>query len=381
MLRQVKKGWLDFIGAARPSIADPFLPNKIKEGRIDDIRECIGCNICYGYDTKCIPSRCTQNPTMGEEWRRGWHPERIPEKQSDDKILVVGAGPAGLEAARALGQRGYKVTLAEATTKLGGRVETESRLPGLMEWRRVIEYRIQQLKRMHNVEIYFSSRLTCEDILGFDFPRIIIATGARWRRDGVGRWHSEPIETFNNEGVYTPDDVMQDVRIDGPVVVFDDDHYYIGPVLAEKIRKMEHDVTLVTPSGYVGEWAHNTDELVRTQKRVLELEITVLTGKVVSGFQNGSAEITCIYTDKRMQIPASAIVTVTARIANDDLYRQLMEKPEKLKEKGIQSVIRIGDCLAPGIIAAAVYSGHRAAREMDVSPQEGLSFARERVII
>ncbi|MBW2514612.1 MAG: NADH:flavin oxidoreductase, partial [Deltaproteobacteria bacterium] len=109
MLRQVKKGWLDFVGAARPSISDPFLPAKIKEGRLEDIRECIGCNICYAHNSKCVPSRCTQNPTMGEEWRKNWHPERIPAKASHDKILVVGAGPAGLEAARALGQRGYAV--------------------------------------------------------------------------------------------------------------------------------------------------------------------------------------------------------------------------------------------------------------------------------
>lgn len=381
MLRQVKKGWLDFIGAARPSIADPFLPMKIKEGHFDDIRECIGCNICYAYNTKCVPSRCTQNPTMGEEWRRGWHPERIPAKGSHDKILVVGAGPAGLEAARALGQRGYRVTLAEATTELGGRVIAESRLPGLSEWRRVIDYRIQQLKRMSNVEIYFCSRLTLEDILSFDFPRIICATGSSWRRDGIGRWHVQPVAAFNTKGVYTPDDIMQDVKIDGPVVVFDDDHYYMGPVLAEKIHKMGHDVTLVTPSGYVGEWAEYTDELERTQKRILDLGITILTGKAVSGFQDHLAEIACIYTGRHTELPATSLVTVTARIANDDLYRQLRRDSEMLKKQGINSVVGIGDCLAPGIIAAAIYSGHRAAREMDAPPKQGLSFARERVVL
>ena len=65
------------IGAARPSIADPFLPRKIAEGRLDDIRECIGCNICYASNIQGVPLRCTQNPTMGEEWRRGWHPEIV----------------------------------------------------------------------------------------------------------------------------------------------------------------------------------------------------------------------------------------------------------------------------------------------------------------
>src|SRR5581483_11528981 len=114
MVRMIREGVLDLIGAARPSIADPFLPRKIQEGRWEDIRECIGCNICVTGDSLITPLRCTQNPTMGEEWRRGWHPERIRRKTSDARVLVVGAGPAGLEAAQALGKRGYEVVLAEA---------------------------------------------------------------------------------------------------------------------------------------------------------------------------------------------------------------------------------------------------------------------------
>ena len=101
MVSAIQRGVMDMIGAARPSIADPFLPNKIKEDRIEDIRECIGCNICVTGDTRFVPIRCTQNPTMGEEWRRGWHPETIAPKKSEEEILIVGAGPAGLEAARA----------------------------------------------------------------------------------------------------------------------------------------------------------------------------------------------------------------------------------------------------------------------------------------
>ena len=131
MVSQINRGVLDMIGAARPSIADPFLPQKIEEGRIDEIRECIGCNTCVSGQLTFTPMRCTQNPTVGEEWRRNWHPEKIADKGSDDNVLIVGAGPAGLEAARALGQRGYPVTLAEAQTEAGGRVTRESQLPGL----------------------------------------------------------------------------------------------------------------------------------------------------------------------------------------------------------------------------------------------------------
>ena len=187
MVSQIRRGVLDLIGAARPSIADPFLPKKIEEGRGDDIRECIGCNICVSGDMTITPIRCTQNPTMGEEWRKGWHPDRIAPKQSDKRVLVVGAGPAGLEAARALGQRGYEVHLAEAGRELGGRVSLESRLPGLAEWARVRDWRVTQLNKMANVAIYPDNRLTADDVIGFDADCVVLATGCHWRRDGFGR--------------------------------------------------------------------------------------------------------------------------------------------------------------------------------------------------
>ena len=180
MVSQVSRGVLDLIGAARPSIADPFLPSKIDTGREDEIRECIGCNICYSCFHEAVPIRCTQNPTMGEEWRRGWHPEHIDQKISDDSVLVVGAGPAGMEAARALGQRGYSVILAEMGKELGGRLLTEARLPGLSSWIRVRDWRLDQINRLPNVEIYLDSHLDENHILELGFPRIVLATGASW---------------------------------------------------------------------------------------------------------------------------------------------------------------------------------------------------------
>ncbi len=236
MVSLVKRGVLDFIGAARPSIADPYLPQKIREGRIEDIRECIGCNICVSADTKIVPIRCTQNPTMGEEWRRGWRPEHNEPKTSDAEILVVGAGAAGLECVRALGQRGYRVALAEARKELGGRVALESRLPGLNEWRRVMDWRMTQIKKMSNVALYPASEMSADDILEIGYRHFIVATGAHWRRDAVGRASWLPIPGHDAPNVFTPDDLLE---CDAVVLVTDrlpNDTMYLAlqPALAEK---------------------------------------------------------------------------------------------------------------------------------------------------
>src|SRR5688572_32594017 len=219
MVGQIRRGVLDFIGAARPSIADPFLPRKNEERRIEDIRECIGCNICITGDMTSTPIRCTQNPTMGEEWRKGWHPERIAAGKSSKRVLIVGAGPAGLEAARALGQRGYETHLAEASRELGGRVSREARLPGLREWARVRDWRVGQIAGMPNVYIYRESTLTADDVLAFGAARVVLATGSRWRRDGVGRSNPRPIPGLDEAPVFTPDDLMDQAVPPGPVVI------------------------------------------------------------------------------------------------------------------------------------------------------------------
>ena len=203
----------------------------------DDIRECIGCNICYAGDSLGVPIRCTQNPTMGEEWRKGWHPETMAAKQSDDKILVVGAGPAGLECARALGQRGYDVMLSEARRELGGRVSLEARLPGLSEWARVRDYRTRQLQSMPNVQIYPESELSADDVLLVEPDHVVIATGSTWRRDGFGRSNPAGIAGLQTQSqVMTPDDIMAGRLPAGEVLVFDDDNYYMAPVVAELLQ-------------------------------------------------------------------------------------------------------------------------------------------------
>ncbi len=369
MLRLVRQGVIDLVGAARPSIADPFIPRKIDEGREDEIRECIGCNICYTGDQTGTPIRCTQNPTMGEEWRKGWHPEHIPTKGSDSSVLIVGGGPSGLEAAVALGKRGYAVTLAEARRQLGGRVSLESELPGLRQWARVRDWRLNQLSKLSNVQYYLESVVDREQVLEYAADRVVVATGATWRRDGIGRSHGQEIPGWQTPSVMTPDDVLGGAVPDGPVVVYDDDHYYIGGVIAEKLRGDGLEVMLVTPANEVSTWTNHTAEQHRIQKHILNLGIQVKTGTSLSEIRSGGVIAECIYTGRTEEILASTVVLVTSRVPQDDLYYSFRDEID---------IERIGDCLAPGTIATSVYSGHKYAREMDAASQLGVPFLRER---
>jgi dimethylamine/trimethylamine dehydrogenase len=380
MVRQVSRGILDLIGAARPSIADPFLPRKIDEGRLEDIRECIGCNICVSGDFTMSPIRCTQNPTMGEEWRRGWHPERIAVRGSDTAVLVVGAGPAGLEAARSLGNRGYEVTLAEATRQLGGRVWRESRLPGLAAWVRVLDYREQQIRTMSNVELALESPITADDVVGSGFQHVVVATGARWRADGVGRWHTAAIPVDAGMQVLTPDDLMAGDRPAGRrVVVFDDDHYYLGGVLAELLAGEGFDVTLLTSASQVSSWTNNTLEVLRIQRRVLEAGVEVRVAEVVTAVGGDAVSTGSAYTGAEGLLPTDAVVLVTARLPEESLLTDLQNRTDQWAESGMLSVRAIGDAFAPATIAAAVYEGHKYAEELDTAPRTGdtVPFRRE----
>ncbi len=360
MVRLVRSGITDFIGAARPSIADPFLPVKIEQGRPEDIRECIGCNICVAADWMVVPIRCTQNTAMGEEWRRGWHPERIRPKESDAKVLVVGGGPAGLEAALWLGRRGYEVVLTEASRQLGGRVALEARLPGLAEWGRVADHRVGQLAGLDHVLVTLESPMTADEIVSYDFTHVAVATGARWRDDGVGIWHHRPV--FSD--AFPVDDLLAGRRPGGKrVTVFDDDHYYLGGVLAELLARAGHDVTLVTPESKVSNWTVNTMEQARIHRRLVEVGVVLQLNTAVVAHADGAALLADAYTGREHSIASDALVSVTCRVPNDRLVGEL-------RGLGFANVQAIGDAWNPGIIADATFDGRRYAEDFDAPPAD-----------
>ena len=154
----------------------------------------------------------------------------------------------------------------------------------------------------------------------------------------------------------------------GPVVVFDDDHYYMGGLIAETLRRAGLEVTLATPANEVSTWTRHTEEQHRIQARILGLGIDVETGTSLTRVSQGSVTLESIHTGATTEVEAETVVMTTSREPVDALYHSLADRI---------SIQRIGDCLAPGTIATAVYSGHRYAREMDAKVPIGVPFRRE----
>ncbi len=370
MVSQIRRGIQDFIGAARPSIADPFLPRKIREGREDEIRECIGCNICRAANNEGVHLRCTQNPTIAEEWRRGWHPERIAAFPRRETALVIGAGPAGLEAALSLGRRGLDVTLAERAPRLGGRLIHESALPGLSTWIRVRDWRQHMISKLPNVSVFPGSDMTAADIVDTGASHVVLATGARWRRDGVGVTGAAPLDLPH---ALTPDDVFAAVPVAGPVVIYDDEHYFMGGALAEKLARAGHAVTLVTPQASVSSWTAMTDEIAFLHTRLHEAGVTCLPSLLLLSQAADCLRLSSAASGRESEIACGTLILVTGRLPYDQLHNELAAAGQGF------SLHRVGDCLQPSSIADAIYSAHRMARELGGESPEVLR--RERPLL
>ena len=364
MAKQINDGILDFVGAARASIADPFLPNKLKEGREDDIRECIGCNICASCYNQGIPVRCTQNPSMGEEWRRGWHPEKIKSKSSDNSVLVIGGGPAGLEATLSLARRGYSVAIADSNKELGGRINMESKLPGMTSYKRVVDYRVNQINQLNNVDVFLDNTLSPDDVLELGFDHVVTATGSTWQPSIMDE-KSAPVLIDKTDTIITPEDVLNGCELKSPVIIFDFDYYYMGGLMAEYIKDLGHEVTIITPFDKVSPWSFNSNEIDEIQLRLLEKDIRVFTQNRIITVEDSSVKTIHKVSHEETDIDRGSLVLVGYRKQNDSLYSDLNSRKADLSSSGIKSLQNIGDSNAPGAVVHAVYAGHLYANTFD----------------
>jgi dimethylamine/trimethylamine dehydrogenase len=404
MTEIVRNGWADIIGAARPSIADPFLPNKIDEGRVEDVRVCIGCNVCISrWEIGGPPMICTQNATAGEEYRRGWHPEKFAKKTSDDAVLVVGAGPAGSEAARVLLERGYTVHLYDSAAKIGGHLNQVITLPGLAEWGYHRDYRESQitklLKKSKDSQVALGQKaITAGAILEYGADKVIIATGSSWNTDGTNALTHDPIPGIDASLPYilTPEQVLEgNKKIGKRVVILNADTYFMAPSLAEKLAKEGHEVTVVS-GVHMGHYMHFTLEYPNMMRRLHELHVNEIGDHFATRVEPGRIEIYSIWGDGSVRsyqgpgklprrpneshrwLDFDSLVVVTGRHSNDALFHDLKGREGDWAKNGIKAAYLIGDAEAPRLIADATFTGHRVAREIEeANPQYALPYKRE----
>jgi len=379
MAEAIRRGDLDAIGAARPVIADPFLPRKVDEGRLDEIRECIGCNVCISQITSALPITCTQNAVAGEEFRRGWHPERFDRAANADlPVLVVGAGVAGLECARVLGERGFEsVEVVDAAAEAGGYALRASTLPGLGEWRRLVDYRLAAIERLPGVEPRTGARLGVAEVLDYGAAIVVVATGASWSRNGVSPATHEPLPGADLPHVLVPEEVLAGADVGETVAVVDCEGYFMGVGLAEALALRGASVSLVTPFAPAAPFLDRTLEGAPVRARLHTLGVDLRTETQATAIQPGALDATRYGAETT--ISAETVVLVTSRKSEDALLRALRDRIADASAGNISAVYGIGDCIAPRLLSDCVFDGHRLAREIDgTDPSRPLPFARER---
>jgi dimethylamine/trimethylamine dehydrogenase len=206
--------------------------------------------------------------------------------------------------------------------------------------------------------------LAAADILDFGAQHVAVATGATWRRDGVGRENGKAIQGFDHPAVFTPDDIMSGkLPTIGPVGIFDDDHYYMGGVIAERCVQAGLATTLVTPAIKPSAWTDNTLEATKIARHLAKLGVKVIRESNIITFSGDHVLVLNHIDDQITTIAATSVITVTARLPQDQLYLDLQAAIAGHASPPV--IKRIGDCLAASTIQAAVYSGHRYARELD----------------
>lgn len=404
MVEIVTKGYADIIGAARPSIADPFLPKKIEEGRVDDVRTCIGCNVCISrWEIGGPPMICTQNATAGEEYRRGWHPEKFAKKGSEDSVLVVGAGPSGSECARVLMERGYAVHLYDSAEKIGGHLNSITTLPGLGEWSYHRDYRETQLtklaRRNKASQIALGQKpITADEVLEYGAEKVVIATGSHWNTDGTNclTHDSIPGADASLPDQLTPEQVIAGTKPIGKrVVILNADTYFMAPSLAEKLASAGHEVTIVS-GVHLANYMHFTLEYPNMMRRLHELGVEELGDHFCSRIEPGRLEIYNIWGDGSRRsyrgpgvsprdankthrwLEFDSLILVTGRSSNDSLFRELKARESEWAANDIKGIYLIGDAEAPRLIADATFTGHRLAREIEEgNAQYPLPYKRE----
>ncbi|GAA1989292.1 NADH:flavin oxidoreductase [Amycolatopsis minnesotensis] len=330
----VREGLLDLVGMTRAQIADPHLVAKIAAGEEDRIRPCVGASYCLDAIYDSGDTKCIHNPATGREQ---WLPHTITPAAGRVKAVVVGAGPAGLEAARVLGERGHEVVVFEAGDVPGGQVRIAASNPRRRDLLGIVDWRVGECKR-HGVDIRCGVLAEPEDILAEAPEVVVIATGGL------------PDLTFLAEGgdlvADTWDVLTGSVRPRGPVLVYDDNGAYPGMDAAEVLARGGAAIEYVTPERTLAPDVGSMNSPAYLKAFAEHGVRVTVAHRLRSVRRTGDGSLTATlssdYADAEFERVVAAVVVEHGTLPNDDLYRDLLPRSTNLGEVDHPALLGLG---------------------------------------
>lgn len=350
----LRSGQADLVSIVRGQIADPHLVAKAGEDRPEDVRACISCNqMCWGRRSRDYWISCLVNPSAGREWE--WGGDRFAPGKG--RVLVVGGGPAGLEAARAAAERGFEVELHEAGPSLGGQFRLAGLQPRRGQITELLGWYERQLARL-GVALHLNSYLDADDIADMAFDHLALATGSLPNETGFQRAMTQnpSLPGISRGRVWSPEDVLTHQARPGPrVIVLDEGGNWRGCGTAWHLAEAGHKVTIVTPDPLVGKELQRSAADMPLRKRLSALGVQfIVESAIVEWLGNGGgADIQCLLSGRIDRIAADDLVMSTTNIADESL-------PRALEDRGF-ALTRLGDLAAPRMAALAIYDGRKWA--------------------